>query len=168
MQVENYGRLRRIQFPQDWVETKRSSEPLSAQDVRSFHAPANDSTQVRLAFGGRAQAASVGHVFVDMLAGPGRELNAGELKSVLPMLGVMADTRWFAIESARTTEVAGRRVLAVGGRYLQDPYAMKTLFVDTDESGTYVQEISFVCPTQDVETAQGLFDHVLASLEWLD
>lgn len=97
-------------------------------------------------FGEPLRDAQQAKAFHDILSATPHQLGASEFKSIPEVLQDKANPADFGILSARTQNLSGKNVLIVEGRYKalqQDAYH---IYVDSDGTGSNVQEVFYQAP----------------------
>jgi hypothetical protein len=135
------GQIESMNVPQGWVARGNVRLPAGASLVE-YHPPGVDSVRINSFYRGSRLADQTSEAFKNSLAAPPHTLQSKELASLGPLLG--DKTKDFDIYFAKTEDLNGKRVLSVEGRYKSGNQASeKTIYADSDGSGSAVQEISY-------------------------
>jgi hypothetical protein len=84
--------------------------------------------------------------FRNLLAAPLHSLTQVELEDLRQLLQTRSDPASFRAMVAKTQDIHGKRVLVIEGLFLKHALHARTLYVDTDGTGSAVQEITFQAP----------------------
>ena len=164
--LKNQGQIKSMELPDGWVECLL--EKRTATDfLKEYRSP--ESAEVKLAFyyRGKRIAPDGAADFLKVLSQPDHELSEEEFDSVDLVVRNASDPDFFLLSSSRTEEISGKRVLIVEGIWKKSDLVDLGLFIDSDKTGSAVQEIHFEAP----QSEYGLFvDQVEKSLKtivWL-
>ncbi len=144
------GQVEEMKLPTGWTEGTTSKPVGGSSLFREFH-PADD-PEAKLCFfyRGRRVSDQSAKDFVAALK-KGEPLNTGplsekELDSIREVLREKGNPHQFDITSAKRENLAGKRVLVVEGKYKNIDLQSKAIFIDSDGTGSAVQEIYYQAP----------------------
>ena len=160
------GQIDQIDIPPGWQEGTAQKPTGGSSLFREFH-PA-DNPEVRLCFyyRGRRISEEAGQAFHSMLEQPPHVLKPEELQPLREVLREKLNSKDFNLLFAKTEEMNGKRVLVVEGAYNNSQLKTRELFVDSDGTGTAVQEIYYQAPRNDYARFQPAALSALKSIRW--
>jgi len=85
-------------------------------------------------------------LFCGVLSTPPHNISQIEVDSLKEVLMRRNDPDTFRMFVAKTQDIKGKRVLVIEGVFLEFNLQVRTLYVDSDGTGSAVQEISFQAP----------------------
>jgi hypothetical protein len=107
-----------------------------------------------------------GEEFQNILAHDAHELTTEELEQVEIVIRNASDEEYFSLSSSHTEDINGKRILIVEGVWKTSGLADYGLFIDSDNTGSAVQEIHFLAPERDYVNYIDQIEQVLASIVW--
>lgn len=163
--VENQGQVKSMQLPEGWFE-REVEETTSHTFMRQFQAADNE--EVTLSFYYRGHRTSDGDAtnFLRVLGQPDHELSSEEAKSVRSIIRNASDADWFLTNSIRTENLKGKCVLMLEGIWKASDLADLGVFVDSDGTGSAVQEIHFTAPKDEYSKYLAMIEEALKSVKW--
>jgi hypothetical protein len=165
--VSDYGQIHAIDLPRDWIESEEKYiSGVGTRSFRMFHPPAVPDVMLCFYYRGLRICAADGAVFRALLDRPAHGLTEPEMASIASVLREKGDGKKFEVQNARTEEINKKRVLIVEGRYLQSGEKAINLFLDTDGTGTAVQEVYFVAPSSQYSAYFSIARDALYSIKW--
>lgn len=140
------GQVAEMNLPPGWKEGQPEKSGSGTSSFREFHAA--DSPEAKLCFyyRGRRISEEGGRHFHNLLEKPPHNLSAEEVQSLGEALRDRANPDDFNMLVAKTEDINGKRVLVIEGRYKEIQQDTRALLVDSDGSGTAVQEIYYQAP----------------------
>lgn len=160
------GQVARLALPEGFVEGKERSGEVGNNHFKDYHL-AND-PEIQLYFqyrGHRINRAAAG-AFRDLLAKQTGTVSADELKKIREVLDDKSNPKDFRVDLAKTQDINGKRVLIVEGFYRLWDLRARTVFVDADETGSVVQEITFQVPSSKIGKHYASGVKALESIQW--
>ncbi len=158
------GQIQAMAVPAGWERRADSQLPAGA-GLTEFHAPGQDNVRLNSFYRGSRVGAEAARAFHECLAKPPHQLHANEIKALSQVLGDKDDG--FDIFFARTVDLNGKRVLSVEGSFKdKDHTSEKTIYVDTDGTGSAVQEISYAACGKDYQRYLGEAEKAFRSIVW--
>ncbi|HEY9868983.1 MAG TPA: hypothetical protein V6D08_07440 [Candidatus Obscuribacterales bacterium] len=147
--LQDHGQIQRMSIPAGWQEGPSSINGAGTSHFREFH-PRED-PQVKLCFYYRGLRTSreAAKNFRDVLDKPPHVLSSAELASLKETLRDRGNPRDFKVLTAQTEDINGKRVLVVEGTYTGIQQDARAILVDSDGTGSAVQEIYFQAPKGD-------------------
>jgi len=139
--VISTGQIQSLTVPDGWVKRADGNLPAGAGLVE-YHAPGHDDIRLNSFYRGHRVSVESAKAFQDCLAKSPHQLQSAELKALDAVLGDKSYD--FDIFFAKTADLNGKRVLSVEGRYTDKEHTgSQTIYVDSDGTGSAVQEISY-------------------------
>ncbi len=164
---DNYGQISNMAMPAGWVPGEQIDNFVGNSSYKQFH-PATDKN-VRLSFyyRGRRTTAASGQRFHALLKEPCHLLSRKEIDTLAEIIRDKSNQADFRMQSARTEDINGKRVLVIEGRYNEIEQDCRSMFVDADAStGTVVQEISYQAPKASFYRYYGQAKGAMDSIQW--
>lgn len=163
--TRDYGQIANMAMPEGWVPGERVNNIVGNSSFRQFH-PKN-SPEARLCFyyRGRRIAQSAGTRFLQLLSKEPHLLNAKEIAEVAAVLRDKAHAG-FKLFKAKTERINGKMVLIVEGRFVEIQQDARCMFIDTDGSGTAIQELYFQAPSSKYLSYAGQARQAMESILW--
>jgi hypothetical protein len=149
-EAKDIGQVADMKLPAGFVPgAQRDGGSGSNSFFQEYHSGADPSLQVYFEYRGHRMSQDASTKFHQALAAAPHNLSQTELKSLGELLQGKSDPGDFQISTAKTQDVSGKRVLLVEGDYVNQtpPLRARTLYVDSDGTGSAVQEITFQAPT---------------------
>lgn len=163
--VENQGQVKRMQLPEGWLE--REPPPRTSHTfIREFQAADNEEVTLSFFYRGHRTAAGDAENFLSVLAKPAHELSTEEADSIRVVIRDASEGKWFSTNSIRTEDLKGKSVLVLEGVWKQSDVADLGIFVDSDGTGSAVQEIHFLAPKTEYAKYLRVVDEALQSVKW--
>jgi len=109
-----------------------------------------------------------GKAFLKTLKAPPHELTDDEFATLQEIMRVK-NSKVFTKKSARTEDINGKRVLVVEGTQEKgkpEEKEEKSLFIDSDGTGTAVQEVFFLAPLNKYREHLAEVNKALSSINW--
>ncbi len=163
--IKNQGQVKSLELPAGWVELL--PEKRTAKDfLREYRAA--ESEHVKLAFYYRGHRIGQGGAddFKNVLAQEDHELSPDEYLSVDLVVRNAAEADFFTLSHCRTETLAGKRVLIVEGVWNAGNQADFGIFIDSDLSGSAVQEIHFMAPEKEYMHYIEQVEQILKAIVW--
>jgi hypothetical protein len=160
------GQVHEMKIPSGWMEGQ-SVKPVGGSSLfREFHPSEDPEVKLCFFYRGRRVSDQSAKAFHSALEQPAHTLKANELESLREVLREKGNPQQFNITAARTEDLNGKRVLVVEGKYLNTELESRALFVDSDGSGSAVQEIYYQAPrAQYAQNLQAAID-AMKSIRW--
>jgi hypothetical protein len=164
--LRKQGQIKSMELPEGWFECP--AEKRTASDyLTEYRAP--ESANARLLFYYRGNRIGPGGAadFLKVLSLPDHELTEEEFSSVDLVIRNASDPDFFLLSSSRTEEINGKRVLIVEGIWKKGGLVDMGIFIDSDKTGSAVQEIHFEAPQSEYELFVGQAEKALKTIVWL-
>ncbi len=158
----SFGQVENVTLRTDWEAGVSQETPARFTEYHSSQSP---ETKLCFYYRGYRLSETSSATFAQLLDKPDHALSKSEIKSLQEVLGVRADEQTYKILDARTQQLNGKHVLILRGKYLDKQYENESVFVDSDGSGSAVQEIYWQSPKADY-VAQGQAKAALRSITW--
>jgi len=162
--VISTGQIAGMSVPNGWVAREAVTLPAGAGLIE-YHPVGHDDIRLNSYYRGRRISAEAAQAFKDCLAQPPHALQSAELKALSE---VLRDKSYdFDIIFAKTEDLDGRRVLSVEGTYKDPAHTRsRTIYVDSDHTGSAVQEISYTANSKDYQGHLTEAETALKSIIW--
>lgn len=163
--VVSKGRINSMVLPAGWapgVVDKKGSADL----FEEFHHPDTPSAVLAFYYRGRRLPNEVGRSFVEILERDPHVLSLKEIDSIKRVLRDKQDPADFSMMTARTEAIGGKKVLLVEGRYKESQQDTLEIFIDSDGTGTAVQEVFFQAPKDEYRKQMQAIRKSFATIEW--
>jgi len=165
--LSDYGQIHAIDLPYGWIESdKKHVSGVGTRSFRMFHPPDVPAVMLCFYYRGLRISAAAGENFRKLLDQPAHRLTAPEIASITTVIRDKSDPKEFAVADARTEDSDKRRVLIVEGNYVRSGEKVINVFVDTDGSGTAVQEIYFQAPSNQYSDYFSTAKAAIYSIKW--
>jgi hypothetical protein len=147
-EAKDIGQVADMKLPAGFVSGKQNSgNGGSSSFFQEYHSSADPDMKVYFEYRGHRMSPDSSSNFHQILAAPAHNLPQVELDKLQEVLQAKGGPSDFQISTAKTQDINGKRVLTVEGDYLKFGLRARTLYVDSDGSGSAVQEITFQAPT---------------------
>lgn len=166
LEVIEYGQIKRMLLPSDWVEGERIERAVGNSSMREFNPSDNQHVRLFLFYRGHDLGKQAAELFRSALLTGDHELSRAEINALESVIGEKADSADFSITDARTVSLNGRRVLVVEGYYHPLKEESLSIFIRADWSGRLVQEIIFQAPTAQYAQYANKVRAAVQSIEW--
>ncbi|MCA9800957.1 MAG: hypothetical protein KC777_03170 [Cyanobacteria bacterium HKST-UBA02] len=161
-EVTDVGQIARLTLPDGFEKGPRESGTSGNNLFEEYHLGTDADVKLYFEYRGRRMSQTSSTAFKDLLAAPEHRLKPDELEALGELLGDKKNPGSFRVDVARTQDLNGKRVLVVEGRYLQHDLQARSMYIDTDGSGSAVQEVTFQTPADKVSK------HFLAGVRALE
>ena len=166
-EVTNLGQLKKMNMPVGWQPGPDYSQRQHSGSYQEFHPAGDPECQLGFYYRGRRTSEAAGENFHNVLSRPPHALSEGEYMSLKEVLRDKAkQPEDFMVRAARTEDLNGKRVLVVEGRYTGNQNDSKHIFIDSDGSGTAVQEIFFQAPKDKFGAFIGEANQAMHTARW--
>jgi hypothetical protein len=150
-QLSNFGAVSLMHMPDRWQEEDQGPVLFGQAASRVFRPPQTNVGGLFLRLLPMALNGPTQKSWLFALSGRPRKLAGQQLAELEDVLRWMLDPAVFAIESAKTADLNGKRVLAIRGVWLEHDFQVLSFFLDTTGKGDFVQEIYYGAPTAQYE-----------------
>jgi microcompartment protein CcmK/EutM len=155
-----------MNVPEGWV--KRDGVKLKANaGLVEYHPAGDNDVRLNSYFRGNRISDDGAKAFTDCLNGAVHAIAKGseELKSLSEVIDDKSGN--FNISSAFTEVLNGKKVLVVEGAYKDAEHTTsRSVYVDSDGTGSVVQEISYTAPGSIYKTHLPAAEKALKSIKW--
>lgn len=167
IQVIDRGQISRMSMPSGFERGQTIGGTYANDSFQDYHLKSNADVKFYFDYRGSRMGAQSSRSFHDLLAKPAHALTAQELESMHQVLGANRSNKDdFRISSATTEDLNGKRVLKIEGNYPKHGLNARTIFVDTDGTGSAVQEITFQAPAAEFLKHKASSDNAFKSIHW--
>lgn len=164
--VKNLGQVKALRLPEGWTECPNDDTIGDRQYLREFMAEGHDQVRISFFYRGSRVDNQSGKDLLKLLSGESHELNQAELDDMAFILRDASVADWFNIRSARTEILNKKKILLVEGTWTANGRENLAIFIDTDGTGTAVQEIHFAAPKADYKDYLNSAVQAIKSVEW--
>lgn len=165
--VLDRGQISSMTMPAGFERGKAIGSTYANDSFQEYTLNRNPDVKFYFEYRGRRMGADSSKAFHDILEKPPHSLAPQEIESLRQVLGANRSNKEdFKINSARTEDLNGKRVLTIDGRYPQHGLSARTVFVDSDGTGSAVQEITFQAPTAEFFKNSAASLNSLKSIKW--
>lgn len=165
LDVSNVGAVDKLTLPTGWAAGKEINGIGGLGRSQQYLAPG--STDVELTFFDRGRRYnSNAAAFNEVLTKPAHALSADEQKSLGSILGNYEDARAFKMESCKTEDLNGKRVLVIQGTWNATAHRSHSVLVSPDGSGSTVQEVFYKAPAADYNKHLPAIQSALKTIRW--
>lgn len=164
--LKKQGQIKSMELPEGWLECVQ--EKRTASDyLTEYRAPESANAKLLFYYRGHRIAPGGAADFLKVLSLPDHELTDQEFSSVDLVIRNASDPDFFLLSSSRTEELNGKRVLIVEGIWKKGGLVDLGVFIDSDKTGSAVQEIHFEAPQSEYELFVDQAEKSLKSIVWL-
>jgi hypothetical protein len=157
------GQIEALAVPDGWIKRKGVRLPAGAGLVE-YHPPGHDDIRLNSFYRGSRISDDAARAFKECLAKPPHDVTPDELQTLSQ---VLRDKSYDFKGSARTEDLNGKRVLIVQGHYTDKEHTgSQTIYVDSDGTGSAVQEISYTASGQDYQMSLDKAQKAFKSIIW--
>ncbi len=165
--VNNLGQIASMTMPFDFEKGDQSGGTFANNSFREYHQVASPEVKFYFEYRGGRISGDSANQFHKTLAETAHDLTSIEIENLQGVLGAKRTNKDdFQLNLARTEDLNGKLVLVLEGRFLHHDLSVRTLFVDSDGTGSAVQEISFQSPTADFADKTAMCSKVFNSIKW--
>lgn len=161
--VKNVGAIGSLKLPPGFVAG------VQEDDNRLFkqYLLGNDhDVKLYIEYRGRRINRKYGAKFVELLNKKPHEVDKKEVYHYSPVFPDQSIKEDFEITLAKTEQINGKTVLTIEGNYLKHKIRARTIYIDTDGTGSAIQQVTFQAP---YDKASKYFPGgmtALQSIEW--
>jgi len=165
-EVKDLGQIAEMKLPKGFVCGTPDSAGGKTKSFQEYHSSGDPLLKVYFEYRGHRMSEGSSKTFHQLLTEAPHTLRQAEVNKLTEVLQDKSDPGAFRISVSKTVDINGKRVLVVEGQYLQQGLQARTLFVDSDGTGSAVQEITFQAPVNSF--SKGIVDGAksLESIEW--
>lgn len=160
------GQINSMDVPTDWV--KRDGVHLRAgAGLDEYHPAGNNDVRLNSFYRGQRISFDAAKAFKDCLSNAPHQIAKGsdELTSLSEVLNDRS--RNFNVTQVYTEILNGKKVLIVEGAYKDAEHTTsKTIYVDSDGTGSAIQEISYTAPGALYKAHLPAAENALKSITW--
>lgn len=164
MKVSDLGQIRELTLPKDWKLGTTDSGGMGT--FREYHSASRPEAKLCFFYRGMRVSPPDGEAFKTVLDKPAHVLSRAEIQSVADIMRDKDDPKVFQIRGAHTEVINGKKVLVVEGRFIERQHDSYSIYVDSDGTGTAVQEIFFQAPKDDYMLTIKPAQDAIRSVRW--
>lgn len=151
LSIEDIGQVKQLNLPSNWApaETATSS---GTDTFKSYADKENPDAKLCFYYRGERLDRQSAERFNSLLKQPEHALSRSELQALSQVTrSRYGNPQDFALYSASTTNVNGKRILAVEGRFVARQIDTRAMYFDADGNGA-IQEIYYQGPKDAIDT----------------
>lgn len=164
--VRDIGQVSTLTLPDNFEKGQETGGTAGTNSFREYHSKDDPSIQLYFEYRGMRTTPEAAKAFQDVLKDPPHVLKQSEINSLTTTLRDKGYPEDFKIMVAKTQDINGKRVLSVEGEYAKHKLMARTLFVDSDNTGSAVQEITFQAPSDKFMKNIPKGAKALESIQW--
>jgi hypothetical protein len=164
--VTNRGQVKRFDVPEGWSETTPSRGVGDVDYLQEFTSAENEAVKLSFYYRGTRINKVTATEFLHIQATEPHELLPAERERIGIVIRDAAETKWFDLQSIRTDVINKKKVLVVEGTWRKNRLSNLGLFLDTDGSGSAIQEIHYLAPEEDYQQFLPVAIKAIKSIEW--
>ncbi len=164
--IVSIGQVDTLKLPPGWKEGQSLKPTGGASLLREFHPTDNKDVKLCFFYRGTRISEAGGKDFHKIIEQPPHILSSSEVESLRETLREKANPQEFKTLVAKTEDIDGKRVLVIEGSYSKTDTESRTILVDSDGSGTAVQEIFYQAPKSDYAQHLPVAIAALKSIRW--
>ncbi len=165
-ELKDLGQINKIDLPGGWKNGTDYNNGQHSATYKEFHPAAAPDCQLGFYYRGHRTSESAGCNFHNLLQKPPHNLSEQELKSLGEIVRDKANPKDFTATSARTEDLNGKRVLMIEGEYTASKQVAKHMFIDSDGTGTAVQEVFFQADSKQYPKYSPAASDAMKSIKW--
>lgn len=160
--IKNLGQIKSMDLPDGFVPDPMGSQLL----LKEYISDKDDRVRFGFYYRGQRIPEYAGEAFKQILALPPHDLAFADLEPInLVVLNVVLP-EYFDFSRAQTRDINGKRALVVEGYWKVDEVSSTLIYLDSDGTGTAVQEIHFVAPVDLYPHYLPIAQDALQSIRW--
>jgi hypothetical protein len=163
--LKNEGPISSMQLLEKWLEAK-AVKAVANDHLREFISTDNKNVKLCFYCRGNRIAAGAARDFHGILQEPDHILSEEEIESLSIVLRNAAYTESFSTSSIKTQTINGKRVLIVEGIWRVNQIFDLSIFIDSDNTGSVVQEIHFFAPALNSDNYLKDAHEAIESITW--
>jgi hypothetical protein len=168
-EVKDIGQISDMKLPAGFVPGKQSGAGSGGNDsFQEYHSGADPNVKVYFEYRGHRMSQDSSDKFHQLLGAPAHNLPQAELNQLGEVIQDKGQSGSFQISTAKTQDINGKRVLMVEGDYVNQnpPLRARSLYIDSDGTGSAVQEVTFQAPTASFNKNVVQGTRSLGSINW--
>jgi hypothetical protein len=157
----------KMTVPKSWKEGETNQNQVVGDSYRDFCINGDRDARLSFFYRGRRCSEAMGKLFLKALKAPPQELSDSDFIVLQPVTRMPKD---FVKKSARTEDLNGRHVLVVEGSQSfgkSDQEDVKAIYIDSDGTGTAVQEIYFLAKPNKFKEHLAEVNKALKAIVWI-
>lgn len=164
--IVSIGQVDALKLPPGWKEGQATKPAGGSSSLREFHLPGNREVKLCFFYRGTRVSEAVGKDFQKVIEQAPHILKPAEVESLKEILREKANPQSFKTLIAKTEDIDGKRVLLIEGSHAGSQIETRSIFVDTDGTGTAIQEIFFQAPKPEYTKHLPVATAALKSIRW--
>lgn len=165
VRVKEQGQVKELELPHGWTKCPEEQRNSNVY-LTEYRSQENEEVKLSFFYRGQRIPRVAAEEFQNLLAQPAHELSPEELDQIDIVLRNAADEEYFSVSSSHTQDLNRKRVLIVEGIWLNSGTVDYGIFIDSDNTGSAVQEIHFLAPEDEYVNYIEQIEAVLASINW--
>jgi hypothetical protein len=164
--VTDVGQVRSLTLPATWQQGRIVKPLAGAGAYRQYHRTDAPESVIVMYYRGRRTALNAGKRFRNVLDKPPHVLTHTEARALGEIIRDRASAQDFKIVLACTQDWNGKRVLIIEGKWNELQHDTFAILIDSDGTGTAIQEIYFQAPCDQYPGRIIEAKRVLKSIVW--
>lgn len=160
--VTNVGAIQSFRVPKSWQLARH--EELAYGYVYTWSPKGQPRVSLNISYSGRPLPEPDAGSLQALLSSGGRILLRQELYALRNILRDKGDPEIFVVGSASIKTIGDVPVLALSGRYRDQPIDIHTILVNASGDGRVIQEVSYIAPRDLFATFQADAERAFSSL----
>lgn len=165
LEIMNQGTIDSMKLPDGWLPARRINEAYLQQKEDQFKLPGSDGV-LNFFYRGSRLSEYAGAEFNAVLAAKPHTLSQNELAKIGMALDTLSDKKAFEMESARTIDLNGKRVLQVDGTWKVGGRKFHGILVDAGGRGTIVQELFYEATPDTFDAHVESVKKAIKTIQW--
>ncbi len=166
MEITDIGQVQRMVLTDQWTVPAHQPEVPAGSGFHEYFVKDRPEVKICFYYRGRRTSERSGEAFRGVLQKPPHVLLASEIDALAETLRNKDDKSVFSLLNARTEDINGKRILIVEGRYIAKQYDTQALYIDSDGTGTAVQEVYYQAPKQEYAIFLKQAREAIKSIQW--
>lgn len=146
--VKNIGQVKKLEMPVDWCNLSPERKLDHAPYIIEYAPVKNTGVTLTFYYRGKRIDNQSGQDFLRVLKEPPHQVSAADKELIEMVIRDASVDEWFDTYSIYTEKLNGRPVLFLDGVWRKSNLRTLGLFIDTDKTGTAVQELHFSAPAE--------------------
>lgn len=160
------GQIATMNLPEGWSIANQVQNVLGNSCYCEVRPEFNFDGRLEFYYRGVRVPPNEGAVFNSMLSVGGHELDEAELKLLGSILRGKENASMFKTDLAWTAVLNGKSVLMIEGTYVEDGLRTLVVLIDSDGTGTVIQELAYTAPPCFYQQFRPQIDDAIRSIKW--
>jgi|AGTN01.3.fsa_nt_gi hypothetical protein len=165
--VSNIGQVDSMSMPDRYEVGKKVAGTYANNFFQDYHLKDDPDVKIYFEYRGRTMSEAPSRNFRDVLSQPAHLLDSAEQAKLANVFGgYRSNPDDFKVLLAKTEDLNGKRVLILEGRDTKRNTSSRTMYIDSDGSGSAIQEITYQAPTKNYLKNLTPALHALKTIKW--